>query len=119
MRGTSVSIVLLVACTPPVHEKKPPAEKPLATLSLKDGRIATVSRIDESATASPEALRQYLRVTGDITSRQALSDGFVATIETETFVIREIHNAWIRCHATTTDDATRDEVIALCRSYRP
>lgn len=118
MRRTSIAVAALVACTPPVHEKKPPAEAPLATLSLKDGRTATVSAIDESATASPEALRQYLRLTGPINSRQAISDGFVATIDTETYVIREIHNAWVRCHATTTDDATRDEVIALCQGYK-
>jgi hypothetical protein len=119
MRRTSIAIAWLVACTPPVHEKKPPAEKPLATLSLKDGRTAIVSAIDEAATASPEALRHYLKVTGDITSRQAISDGFVATIDTETYVIRELHHAWIRCHATTPDAATRDEVIALCRSFKP
>jgi len=119
MRRTSIAIAVLVACTPPVHERKPPKEKPLATLSLKDGRTAIVSSIDEVATASPEALRHYLQLTAPIESRQAISDGFVATIDTETYVIREIHNAWVRCHATATDDATRDEVIAICRAYKP
>lgn len=119
MRPTRIAFVVLAACTPPTHDKAPPRETAVATLPLADGRTATVSFIDESATASPEALRHYLRVADPIESRQALNDGFVATIGTETYVLREIHRRWMRCHATTGDDKARDEVIAACKAYKP
>ena len=115
-------LALLAACTPNVPDKKPPKGGVIATLSLGSDVAVTVETIGDAASASPEALRQYLLSKAQIDSRLALSDGFAATFTNgttrETHVLREHRNLWYRCHAQVTDDAMRDQVIALCKSYK-
>ena len=112
-----ISLVALVACTPPAPERTTPLE-PIIWLVPGRNATAIVQPIDRAASASPEALRQYFHSKAAIVHRQALSDGFTATFAGETHVLRERHNRWFRCHAPVTDDAMRDEVIAACKSYK-
>ena len=120
-RLLSAALVALAACTPNVPEKKPPKGTLIETLSAGSAAVI-VETIDNAASASPEALRQYLYSKATIDSRLALSDGFAATFTDgavrETHVLREHHNHWYRCHATVTDDAMRDAVIATCKTYK-
>ena len=117
-----VALALLVACTPNVPERKPPKGKLIETLSLGSDVAVAVETIGDAASASPEALRQYLLSKAQIDSRQAISDGFAATFtdgaQRETHVLREHRNHWYDCHATIVDDAMRDQVIALCKAYK-
>ena len=113
----------VTACTPNVPEKKPPHGEVVELLHLPSGEPVVVETIADAASASPEALRQYLRSKATIDSRLALDDGFAATFTDEatreTHVLREAHHHWYRCHAQVTDDAMRDAVIALCKSEKP
>jgi hypothetical protein len=114
-----VAIVAVAACTPNVPAKQAPKGDVIDTLSIGSNNAAvTIETIGSAASASPEALRQYLLSKAPIDHRQALSDGFAATFGGHTHVLRERHNRWFRCHADVTDDAMRDEVIALCKSYK-
>jgi hypothetical protein len=123
-RLAATAALAIAACTPNVPEKKPPKGALVETLSLgSDGAAVTVETIDSAASASPEALRQYLMSNATIDSRKALPDGFAATFTDgalrETHVLRERHNRWFHCHAPVTDDVMRDAVIAVCAAYKP
>jgi hypothetical protein len=107
----------LGACTPNVPEKKPPKGAVIETLAAGSASVV-VETIEPAASASPEALRQYLLSKAPIDQRQALNDGFATTFGGETHVLRERRNRWYHCHAAVTDDAMRDEVIAACKSYK-
>src|SRR6476469_169022 len=95
-----VVAIALAACTPNVPEKKPPKGEIVETLTLGSGTSVVVETIDAAASASPEALRQYLLSKATIDSRKALSDGFAATFTDgtarETHVLRERHDHWYR-----------------------
>jgi hypothetical protein len=110
-------LVALAACTPNVPEKKPPKGTVIETLAAGSAAVV-VETIGPAASASPEALRQYLLSKAPIDHRQALNDGFTTTFGGETHVLRERRNRWYHCHAAVTDDAMRDEVIAACKSYK-
>ena len=111
------SLLVLLACTPAPPERMKPFE-PIVGLVPAGRTTALVQRIDDAASASPEALRQYQHSTAPIESRRALSDGFAATLGGEVHVLRERRNRWFDCHAPIADDATRDEVIAACRAFK-
>ncbi|HUS27215.1 MAG TPA: hypothetical protein VMZ53_01865 [Kofleriaceae bacterium] len=113
----SLLVLTLAACTPNVPEKKPPKGALIETLAAGSNAVV-VETIEPAASASPEALRQYLLSKAPIDHRAALADGFTATFGGETHVLRERHNRWYRCHAPVTDDAMRDDVIAVCKSYK-
>ena len=118
MRRT-VLAVLVTACTPNVPAKQPPKGELIETLSIgSNGGAIIVETIGTAASASPEALRQYLLLKAPIDHRLPLSDGFAATFGGVTHVVRERHNRWFRCYAPVTDDAMRDEVIARCKAYK-
>jgi hypothetical protein len=117
MRTSSVVLAVLAACTPNVPEKKPPKGAVIETLAAGSAAVV-VETIEPAASASPEALRQYLLSKAPIEHRQALNDGFTATFGGQTHVLRERRNRWYDCHALVTDDAMRDEVIATCKSYK-
>lgn len=106
---------------------------------IPDGRMLGVilERTPPESTAAPEALRHYLETklwdkgtTAEIEKREALSDGFAATLlvksvvdpdhpTREVYVIKELGSEWFRCFANWVDsDATRDQVLALCKSIK-
>ena len=122
MATSRLLALTLVACTPNVPERKPPKGTLVATLTLGSDVAVPVETIGDAATASPEALRQYLLSKATIDSRLAISDGFAATFtegaQRETHVLREHKNHWYDCHAQIVDDAMRDQVVALCKSYK-
>jgi hypothetical protein len=109
-----IAIMAIAACTPNVPAKRAPKGDVIDTLSIgSSATTVTIETIGTAASASPEALSK-----APIDHREALSDGFTATFGGETHVLRERHNRWFRCHAQVTDDAMRDQVIALCKSYK-
>jgi hypothetical protein len=86
--------------------------------------------------ASPDAYVAQLRKHWDegtkavFESRQGVKDGFAMTIvvtparcpcspKRETFVVRQLGNVWYQCSAEwITDDAMRDQLVALCKSVK-
>lgn len=97
-------------------------------------RYARIERAAPSAVASPEAfLHQRLRywnpgTKADIEKREGVKDGFAMTVvvrsavdrddpKRETYVVRQLGNVWYQCLSEwVSDDAFRDQLVALCRT---
>lgn len=106
---------------------------------LPDGRAANarIERAASSAVASPEAFLHHRLTrywdpgtTAEIESRAGVKDGFAMTVvvkaaadpqhpKRETYVVRQLGNVWYECLSEwIPDDATRDQLIALCKSMK-
>lgn len=106
---------------------------------LPDGRSANarIERAPASAVASPEAFlhRRLTRywdpgTTAEIESRAGVKDGFSMTVvvkaaghrdqpRRETYVVRQLGNVWYECLSEwIPDDATRDQLLAVCKSMK-
>lgn len=106
---------------------------------LPDGRAANarIDRTAPSAVASPEAFLHHRQTrywdpgtTAEIESRAGVKDGFAMTVvvkaaadpkhpKRETYVVRQLGNVWYECLSEwIPDDATRDQLIALCKSMK-
>ena len=105
---------------------------------LADGRTANarIERAPESAVASPDAYLAQLRrvwdagTTAELEKRESVKGGFAMTLvvkpaadpahpKRETYVIRELGSVWYQCLSEwIPDDATRDQVMALCKSLK-
>jgi hypothetical protein len=106
------------------------------TPPLPNGRTANarIERADPSAVASPDA---YLHkrvalwdkgTTASIESRQSVKDGFAMTVvvkpavdpdhpKRETYVVRELGSVWYQCLSEwIPDEATREQLLSLCKS---
>lgn len=106
------------------------------TPPIPDGRTASarIERADPSAVASPDAyLHKRLALwdkgtTATIESRASVKDGFAMTVvvtpavdpdhpKRETYVVRELGSVWYQCMSEwIPDEATRDQLLALCTS---
>jgi hypothetical protein len=106
------------------------------TPPIADGRTASarIERADPSAVASPDAyLHKRLALwdkgtTASIESRQSVKDGFAMTVvvkpaidpdhpKREAYVVRELGSVWYQCLSEwIPDDATREQLLALCKS---
>lgn len=106
------------------------------TPPIPDGRTANarIERADASAVASPDAyLHKRLAMwdagtTATIESRAGVKDGFAMTVvvkpavdpdhpKRETYVLRQLGNVWYQCLSEwVPDEATRDQLISLCKS---
>lgn len=89
----------------------------------------TFDRAPPQTVASPDALLYFLRTKrwsdgarGRILKREALSDGYATLIEsptsTEGYVVKELGSEWFLCASSGTDDATREQALALCKSIK-
>jgi hypothetical protein len=103
---------------------------------LADGRTtyARIERAPLNAVASPDAyLAQLFKhwdagTTATFEKRATVKDGFAMTLvvkpavdpdhpKRETYVIRELGSVWYQCLSEwIPDDATRDQLLALCKS---
>jgi hypothetical protein len=108
------------------------------TPPLADGRTANarIERAASNAVASPDAYLAQRKKAWDtgtqatIEKRQGVKDGFAMTVSVtpaadpehpkrETYVVRQLGNVWYQCLSEwVPDDATRDQLVALCRSIR-
>jgi hypothetical protein len=85
-----------------------------------------VEHADARYVASPDAYAHHLAQGKQVTidQRKNVKSGFAMTLRIDgaraaTVVVRELGSAWYRCISETAeDDATREQVIALCRSVR-
>jgi hypothetical protein len=109
-----------------------------ASPPLLDGRTtsAVLERANPTWVASPDAYLAQLRkhwdagTKADFESRRGVKDGFAMTIVVtparssdaparETFVVRQLGNVWYQCSSEwVTDDAMRDQLLALCTSVK-
>jgi hypothetical protein len=100
------------------------------------GTTVRLDRADERYVASPDSYLVHLKkgwdegTTASIDSRATVKDGFAMTItvkpavdpdhpKRETHVIRQLGNVWYQCLSEwIPDDATRDQLLALCKSLK-
>jgi hypothetical protein len=96
-------------------------------LASQDAKITVrVEHADARYVASPDAYAHHLAHGRPVTieQRKNVNSGFAMTLRIDgvraaTVVVRELGSAWYRCSSETADDdATREQVIALCRSVR-
>ena len=133
-----LALLVLVGCegkpSPTSDMNMSTETKPPSTF-LVGGTEVTFKPVRPDVVASPEAYVHHkktrvweLGTTAEFEKREAIKDGFAITValtppkgppRREVHVVREIGRRWFQCHATITDDATRDEVVARCRAEKP